>query len=221
MFNHFHPYEPFLYKECETLIVGTLPPPRFCTKILKKDDVDFCYGSKDNLLWPILENIFHQNFTYDNSNIAIKQRINFLKENKIGICDIVDSCKRDKIDASDLGMKDIKLRDIISVLKSFTKIKKIIFTGKSSKNSPEFFFNKIIKKQNLQLNFIKNKKIREHSLILNNRFIKIYSLTSPSNAANRSIGANKIYKEKKLINPNYSTLDFRIDEYKLAFLSHI
>ena len=58
MFFHYHPYEPFLNKNTKFLIIGTLPPPRFCGKDLKLKDVDFCYGSKDNLLWQIINKIF-------------------------------------------------------------------------------------------------------------------------------------------------------------------
>ncbi|WP_129096496.1 hypothetical protein [Malaciobacter mytili] len=72
---------------------------------------------------------------------------------------------------------------------------------------------------NYKLEEIKNSKIRTHKLVFNNRQILVYSLTSPSNAANRSIGANKNFKEKKLKNPNYKPFDFRYEEYKLAFLN--
>jgi len=58
VFQHTHPYEPFLFPEATKLIVGTLPPPRFTTGDLKPADVDFCYGSKDGQLWPILDKIF-------------------------------------------------------------------------------------------------------------------------------------------------------------------
>ncbi|AXH15926.1 DNA glycosylase [Malaciobacter mytili LMG 24559] len=218
MFFHFHPFKPFIFNDTKYLIIGTLPPPRFCTKNLKKNDVDFCYGSQDNLLWQVLDKIYKLNLLYDNSKEAIKQRKEFLIKKNIGICDIVESCFREKIDASDLGMKDIKLRDILKYLNKYKNIQKIIFTGKNSKNSPEYFFRKTIL-NNYKLEEIKNSKIRTHKLIFNNRQILVYSLTSPSNAANRSIGTNKDFKEKKLKNPNYKPFDFRYEEYKLAFLN--
>ena len=110
MFFHKHPYKPFIQKDTEKLIVGTLPPPRFSIGRLKEGDVDFCYGSRDGLLWPILDRIFLLNLKYESSVAAIKQRKDFLQDHNIGICDIVSSCERDKIDASDLGMKHIVLR---------------------------------------------------------------------------------------------------------------
>ena len=98
-------------------MVGTLPPPRFSTNKLYSDDVDFCYGSKYGLLWPILENIFNLELEYQNTQNAIDQRKYFLQQNLIGICDMVESCERDKVDASDLGMKNIKLRNLTQYLK--------------------------------------------------------------------------------------------------------
>ncbi len=217
MFFHFHAYKPFIFKDTKSLIIGTLPPPRFCTKQLKQKDVDFSYGSQDNLLWQVLDKIYNLNLLYDNSKKAIQQRKEFLIKQNIGICDIVESCFREKIDASDLGMKNIKLRDILKYLKEYKNIQKIIFTGKNSKNSPEYFFRKTIL-DNYKLEKIENSKIRTHKLIFNNRQILVYSLTSPSNAANRSIGANELFKQKKVLNPNYNSFDFRYEEYKLAFL---
>ena len=142
MFFHYHPYKPFLHEDTKAIIVGTLPPPRFCTKDYKKEDVLFCYGSKDNLLWKAIEVIYEENFLYDNSEKAVKIRKDFLLKEKIGICDIVESCSREKVDASDLGMQDIKLRDILGFIKKYKNIQTMIFTGSLSKNSPEYFLEK-------------------------------------------------------------------------------
>jgi G:T/U-mismatch repair DNA glycosylase len=217
MFYHYHPYEVFINNNTTKLIVGTLPPPRFCTKELKKEDVDFSYGSADNLLWKVIDKIFEQNFLYNNSQKAIEQRKNFLIKNKIGICDIVKSCHREKIDASDIGMRDIKLRDILGYLKIYSNIDTIIFTGGYCKNSPEYFFRKVLKEQNIKYENISNEVPKVHIFNFFNKSIKTISLTSPSNAANRSIGANKIYKETKLKNSSYTTFDFRVDQYKKVF----
>lgn len=217
MFFHFHPYNPYINDDTIYLIVGTLPPPRFCKKELKINDVNFCYGSQDNQLWQVLNKIFNLNLLFDNSQEAITQRMDFLNLYKIGICDIVESCKRDKIDASDLGMKDIILRDLISYIKKYPNIQRIIFTGKSSKNSPEYFFKKQLSSYKHHIQLIENSYIKEHKLSIFDRNLTLYSLTSPSNAANRSIGANEIFKKKKLKNKDYSTFDFRYEEYKIAF----
>ncbi len=219
MFFHFHPYKPFLQSTTKRIIVGTLPPPRFCTKEFKPKDVNFCYGSCDGLLWPVLEKIYEQRWNYDNGDEAVTQRKEFLIKHQIGFCDIVDSCKREKVDASDLGMSEVKLRDILTYIDEYPSIETIIFTGGNSKNGPEYFLRKILKEQNIKYTVISNDIPRVHEFKLQERIIKTISLTSPSNAANRSIGANIHYKKNKEINSSYSTFDFRVEQYKKVFLN--
>mgnify|MGYP000926472591 FL=1 len=88
MIFHKHPYPPFIPENTTKLIVGTLPPPRFSKGQLKKDDVDFCYGSIDGQLWKILNEIFSLNLHFETTEFAIEQRKIFLIQHKIGICDI-------------------------------------------------------------------------------------------------------------------------------------
>jgi len=216
LFFHYHPYEPFLNIDTKIIIMGTLPPPRFCIKELKNGDVDSCYGSKDNLLWKIFDKIFSLNLIFENSKKAIKQREDFLKNSKIGICDIVKSCNRKKFDASDSSMLDIRLTDILKYLKIYKNIDTIFFTGKNSKNSPEYFFKKVLKEQNIDFIQIKDDFLRVHKFVFDNRVFTAISLISPSNAANRFIGASTLYKKIKMANRKYTTFDFRVDEYKKA-----
>ncbi|MGB2684202.1 MAG: uracil-DNA glycosylase family protein, partial [Olleya sp.] len=139
MFKHIHPYPPFIKKDTTKLIVGTLPPPRFTTGQLLEKDVDFCYGSYYNSLWLYIDKIHSLGLRYDNSHEAIQQRKRFLIQNKIGVCDIVASAEREKIDASDLGMTNIHLRDLIGYLLKYPNIDTLLFTGGNSKNGPEYF----------------------------------------------------------------------------------
>jgi hypoxanthine-DNA glycosylase len=217
MIFHYHPYLPILNDDTKILIIGTLPPPRFCTKELKIKDVDFPYGSKDSLFWQILDKIFKLNLIYNNSLEAINQRKNFLIKNKIGICDIVENCKRIKYDASDLTMQDIVLRDILYYLKNYKNIYKIIFTGGNSKNSPEYFFRKILKQNNIKIEIIDKDTPKINKFTFDNRSFTTISLTSPSNSANKSIGSNNHYKQKKEKDDKYTTFDFRVEQYKKVF----
>ena len=120
-FQHIHPYAPFLFDSARKWIVGTLPPPRFTQGMLRPGDVDFCYGSRDGQLWPILNKIFELDLAFETTDKAIDQRKNFLLQRGIGICDIVDRAERERIDASDLGMKNIELRDLFSILERLPK----------------------------------------------------------------------------------------------------
>lgn len=227
MFKHTHPYPPFFPENATKLIVGTLPPPRFTTGELKKGDVDFCYGSISGLLWPVLDRIFDLNLKYETTPEAVQQRKKFLKSRNIGICDIVKSCEREKVDASDLGMRHIILRDLISYLQQYPKIDTLLFTGGNSKNGPEYLFRKHLKQYNLKLKLVSNEIPRIHQFTLNStefskikqgnvfhRIIKTVSLTAPSGAANRSIGSLPSYKKSKNENPDFNTIDFRIQQYR-------
>jgi len=225
VFLHKHPYPPFIKDNTEKLIVGTLPPPRFSTGELLEQDVDFCYGSYYNSLWLFIDKIHNLNFRYDNSEEAIAQRKQFLIKNKIGVCDIVASCEREKIDASDFGMSNVKLRDIVGYLKQYPNIKTILFTGGNSKNGPEYFFRKHLKDYNLKLELVTNEVPRIHKFTLshpkpvsgfhkeNERTIKTVSLTSASGAANISISRLSLYRQLKAKNPEFNTFDFRVMQY--------
>jgi len=217
MFLHKHPYEPFLQKNTTKLIVGTLPPPRFSMNQLLDGDIDFCYGSRNGQLWRIIDTIHKLNFIYETSDQAIQQRKDFLIQNKIGICDIVESCTRKKIDASDLGMQDVKLRNLIGYLNQYPKVDTLLFTGGNSKNGPEYFFRKHLKQHQLNYEIVSNVVPRMHQFTLNNRIVKTVSLTAPSGAANRAVGSMPLYKELKDKDPNFNTFDFRVLQYKNFF----
>lgn len=247
MFHHKHPYQPFIQPDTEKLIVGTLPPPRFSTGDLLEKDVDFCYGSYYNSLWLFIDKIHNLNLQYDNSQEAIDERKQFLIKHKIGVCDIVDSCEREKIDASDLGMQNIQLRDVVNYLQKFPSIHTILFTGGNSKNGPEYFFRKHIKQYNLKLEVVSDIVPRIHQFDLcqtemnsemtnvelshrachiersrdavemNSRIIKTVSLTSASGAANRAVGSIPLYRKLKSENPKFTTFDFRVLQYREFF----
>lgn len=219
MFHHIHPYSPYIPETSTKLIVGTLPPPRFTTGELKDGDVDFCYGSRDGQLWIILDKIFGLNLKFENTAEAIAQREHFLKDKGIGICDMVASAKREKVDASDIGMIEVELRDLIIVLQQNPKIDTLLFTGGNSKNGPEYFFRRSLKKYNLPLTLVSNTvpRINTFKLPDTNRIIKTVSLIAPSGAANRAVGSMETYKRMKSEFPEKTTIDFRAEQYKPFF----
>jgi G:T/U-mismatch repair DNA glycosylase len=235
MFLHSHPYEPFLFKDVTKLIVGTLPPPRFTTGNLKEGDVDFCYGSRDGQLWPIIDRIFGLKLDFETTEKAVRQRMDFLRERQIGICDIVHSAERAKIDASDLGMENIVLRDMFSYLQHYSNVDTLLFTGGNSKNGPEYFFRRYIREHGLKLELVSNEVPRIHQFIFpctnkanairsnqehspdKKRVIRTVSLTAPSGAANRAVGSLEAYKIMKRKDPEINTIDFRVLQYKKYF----
>ncbi|RNC91595.1 MAG: uracil-DNA glycosylase family protein [Allomuricauda sp.] len=219
MFLHKHPYPPFLYPGVEKLIVGTLPPPRFSIPELKEGDVDFCYGSRDGQLWPILNRIFDLRLKFETSQQAIDQRKAFLRQQKIGICDIVESAERQKVDASDLGMRQAKLRDIVRYIDDFPSVHTILFTGGNSKNGPEYFFRRLLKQYDMQLEIVSDEVPRVHKFwhAKIKKWVKTVSLTAPSGAANRAVGSLAEYKKLKDADPNFNTIDYRVMQYQKFF----
>lgn len=219
MFHHIHPYPPFIPENATKLIVGTLPPPRFTTGELKEGDVDFCYGSRDGQLWTILDRLFGLNLKYETTTEAIVQREQFLIQRGIGVCDMVASAMREKIDASDIGMMDVELRDLVAILEQNPDVDTLLFTGGNSKNGPEYFFRRKLKEYNISLKLVSNQVPRIHRFQLpkTHRTIKTVSLTAPSGAANRAVGGLAEYKRMKAEFPEKTTIDFRVAQYRPFF----
>lgn len=199
--------------------MGTLPPPRFTTGELKDGDVDFCYGSRDGQLWAILDQLFGLDLKFESTAEAIAQREHFLNKRGIGICDMVASAKRIKVDASDIGMQNVELRDLIKVLQQHPKIDTLLFTGGNSKNGPEYFFRRNLKSYNVKLKVVSSimPRIHEFRLPGDGRIVKTVSLIAPSGAANRAMGSLALYKKMKKENPDLTAIDFRVEQYRPFF----
>lgn len=196
-----------------------MPPPRFTTGELKAGDVDFCYGSRDGQLWIILDRIFDLGLKFETTDEAVEQRKEFLITRGIGVCDMVASARREAMRATDRGIKQPELRDLISVLKKHPKVDTLLFTGGNSKNGPEYFFRRHLKTYNLRLTCVSDEVPRIHRFQLpdSSRTIETVSLTAPSGSANRAVGAMDVYKNIKAENPDFNTVDFRVKQYKPFF----
>lgn len=218
MILHRHPYPPFLPEGLSRLIIGTIPPPRFSLGKLFEEDVNFCYGSKYGLLWPILDRIFNLNLAYENTDQAVEQRKHFLIKNKIGICDIVESCVRAKIDASDTGMQQIEMRDLVTVLTEHKSIDTVLLMGGNSMNGPEYLLKKQLKLKGMALVPDDAGSLKSHRFALEGREVRVHTLISPSRAANRSVGNLAEYKTMKSGNNDFTVFDYRIQQYKKFFL---
>ncbi|WP_445385540.1 uracil-DNA glycosylase family protein [Robiginitalea sp. IMCC44478] len=222
MFLHKHPYEPFLFEGVGKLIVGTLPPPRFSMGLLKDGDVDFCYGSRDGQLWKILDQLFDLDLPFETSQRAVEARKTFLRRRKIGICDVVARAEREKIDASDLGMSNIELRDMLGYIRKYPTIGTLLFTGGNSKNGPEYLFRRLLRETGIKFTRISDEIPRIHQFEIRDssaqkRIIRTVSLTAPSGSANRAVGSLPEYKARKAKDQGYDTLKFRMDQYKPFF----
>ena len=58
---------------------------------------------------------------------------------------------------------------------------------------------------------------RIHEIEIDDRKVRTVSLTAPSGAANRAIGSMKNFKQQKAHNPDYTTFDYRVEQYAPFF----
>jgi G:T/U-mismatch repair DNA glycosylase len=109
-----HPYEPFNCIKADKIVLGSIPPPRFCDskpKALKDGDVDWFYGSNRNLFWILAADVAHN--TLDTK----EKRQNFCLLRSIGIVDIIKSCDRKVNNASDENIRNVIYTDMDKILR--------------------------------------------------------------------------------------------------------
>ena len=183
-----HPFEPFIPKDATKLIIGTIPPERFFKKNLSECDVNFYYGSQDNAFWKLISEIANIDFLKKNNSDEIDKRKNFLRNNSIGICDIVKKTNRKDGSSLDRDLEIVDFLDIAEILKKYSKINTLIYTSDSG--GVKSFMTKYLKKK-----FSKeichrtiDKSQKKYSIEINNRIYNVEILYSPSPTALRSLG---------------------------------
>ncbi len=179
-----HPFPPFITYTANKLIIGTIPPHRFCKEKAQKNlhytDVDFYYGSKDNEFWGLIGSIFNKSFIMENTHEAVQQRKNFLEENGIGITDIIESCRRENESSSDNKLEEITYSNIRFLLESHASIDTLIYTSRFVK----ICMNKALKTYH---SIDKNDRNRKYVMI-NGKKYTVWILFSPSPQALRGLG---------------------------------
>lgn len=186
-----HPFEPYIPADSEKLIIGTIPPPRFCKEPyrLYEDDVNFYYGSRDNYFWCILEEVFETKLEYGNTEQAVQQRKDLLKKLKIGITDIVDSCIHIENSAADSVLKEIRHKDIRLLLQEHPSIITLIYTSE--------FVKKLMNEHLKTYHSIDQNNRKKQSLKIDGKLYQVKVLYSPSPLALRNIGKDGVEKRKE------------------------
>lgn len=178
-----HPYKPFIPQGATKLIVGTMPPYRFCIKPqeLFDNDVNFYYGSKDNYFWNLMTEVTSTQLDYKNSEEAVNQRKALLTKLNIGITDIVEKCTHNDGKSDDASLKEITHKPIKELLLQNPKIDTLIYTSAF-----------VIK----QINQLADKSYHEWKIprkvgiaTINGKKYNVIVLYSPSPTALRSINA--------------------------------
>jgi len=191
-----HPFEPFIPLGSTKLIIGTIPPQRFClpTPVLNEQDVNFYYGSCDNSFWDLISSSFDVKFDKANTDNAILQRKNFLKSKQIGITDIVDICIHKDGLSSDDKLIEITFKNLKKLLSDNPQIDTLIYTSEYVKKFINRKFYEEIGKTFCH-NFSNIDKKIQHIFIGEKKYT-VMILHSPSPSGLRRLGTNG--KEKRL-----------------------
>ena len=135
-----HPFAPEIPEGATKLIIGTMPPYRFCNtdEALYDDDVNFYYGSRDNYFWELVSDASGKRLTYANTQEAIDERKKLLADLHMGMVDMIVSCVHKDGKADDESLCDIEERDNLkAILHEHPKIDTLIYTNKSA-NIPKW-----------------------------------------------------------------------------------
>ncbi len=112
-----HPFNPIVFKDTETLILGSFPS-------IKSFENNFYYAHPRNQFWKILEAV--TSYPVNNRD----QKIWLLKESKLGLWDMIKNCQREN--SLDSSLEDEEVNDLSAFLEAHPSITKLAFTGKKS-----------------------------------------------------------------------------------------
>ena len=112
-----HPFNPIVYKDTQTLILGSFPS-------IKSFENDFYYAHPSNQFWKILQAM--SRYPINNRD----QKLWLLKECKLGLWDMVKECSRDN--SLDSSLENEEVNDISAFLEAHPSIDMLAFTGKKA-----------------------------------------------------------------------------------------
>ena len=121
-----HPFEPIVFKNTETLILGSFPS-------IKSFENNFYYAHPRNQFWKLLEAVT----TYPVNNLD--QKLWLLKECKFGLWDMIKECSREN--SLDSSLEQEEVNDIASFLETHPSIRKLAFTGKKAETLFQIHFS--------------------------------------------------------------------------------
>lgn len=180
-----HPYPPFIPEGATRLLIGTIPPARFCAQSLKElytTDVDFYYGSKDNAFWTLIAIVFGEELLRSTTPEAIEQRKSLLVRHGIGITDIISECTRKNQSASDEDLDGLVLKDLNQLLIDHPTITTLIYTSEFVKKQVNKHFN--------SYHLIDRQNKKKQSVKINGKIYQVRILYSPSPSGLRNLGVD-------------------------------
>ena len=112
-------FQPIVNEMTETIILGTMPGEIS----LQKNEY---YANRSNQFWKIIFRIFNNG----NEIIDYQKKKQLILENKIGLWDVLKKAEREG--SLDENINNEEFNDFKNLLKSYPKIKRIVFNGKKA-----------------------------------------------------------------------------------------
>ena len=112
-----HEFGPYINKDSKVLILGSIPS-------VKSRELGFYYMHPQNRFWKLMSDLLNEKFPS-----TLDKKKNFLKQNKIALWDVLDSCEMKG--SSDSSIKNPKVNDIKRLIEG-TDVKYIFVTGKKA-----------------------------------------------------------------------------------------
>lgn len=112
-------FPPIVDKNAETLILGTMPG---AMSLAKRE----YYAHRQNAFWKIIYALFETLPVAENFD----EKVKLLQQNNIALWDVLENCEREG--SLDINIKNHKENDILGLLKTYPKIRTIVFNGKES-----------------------------------------------------------------------------------------
>ena len=166
-----HPFKPRIPKKATKLLVGTLPP----------DEVQFYFSNSSNTrLWDILTAIKNgDNYVGSGgNNLSGEEKVEILKELKIGICDIIYTYERDEFHSTkDIHINPKSYNDLVKLALD-NNIEELLFVYQSAL---KWFIHSLKKIEPIRLKQIgvKYKVGRQEEINIQGKIIKSTLLPSP------------------------------------------
>ena len=120
-----HPFDPIVYRDTKTLILGSFPS-------VDSLNEGFYYAHQRNQFWKILTMISGY------PSLIKDQKYWLLKKLHLGLWDMIASCSREG--SLDSSLEDEEVNDIPTLLENYPSIKRVAFTGRKAQALYETHF---------------------------------------------------------------------------------
>lgn len=111
---------PFIDSESEIIILGTFPSE----KSLEKMEY---YGNKQNQFWKLIYDVYETEY-----ESVYSERLLFLKENKVALWDVFQSCERKG--SLDSNIVHPEVNDFETLFANYPNLIRIVFSSKNAYN---------------------------------------------------------------------------------------